>query len=172
MGSTRQIFSEDRPAHNLLHSGSMAAPWLVLEASAGLNIWEIHLIIKSFWSDGIQNKQRRYLDNLYNLEISSSIKLENKSTISDENLDKYLLRAIYFFCNFSWYLYNRNCLLLSFKLNLSSLKFWRVRDFWSLFPLVSSQGDWSEILQLSLVKSILSYSPVKVDTVLFKLFVS
>merc|ERR1712223_2105771 len=68
MGSTRQIFSEDR--HTDTHSGSPGPGGLVPTYT------KIHLIIKFFWSDRIETN-RKYLDNREIFETASSESIKN-----------------------------------------------------------------------------------------------
>merc|ERR1712062_812884 len=90
MGSTRQIFSEDR--HTDTHSGSPGPGGLVPTNT------KIHLIIKFFWSDRIETN-RKYLDSreIFETASSESIKKHWKITISDETLDDL---CIIFFATF------------------------------------------------------------------------
>jgi len=122
MGSTRQIFSEDR--HQT--PGTKTGPCPLVATNT-----KIHLIIKFFWSDRFTTN-RKYFNNreIFETALSELFKKHWKIRTSDENLEDI---CVLFFCNFSWYLYNGICLLLTLKQKLSSFTFWRVgKSFWSL----------------------------------------
>jgi len=150
MGSTRQTFSEDRPG-----PGSLPARWT--------NTREIHLIIKSFWYDGIQNKQRRHLDILkigqsWNLEIC--LKILHKIGLQNRCIGWNLLLLL----ELDGILLQLS--LISLQQRLSVVVFQTNTVFFNLpksygILIMESLKVPDRLQQLTLVKSILSYYPVK-----------
>merc|ERR1711997_1084153 len=129
MGSTRQIFSEDR--HRAQRSGALQH--------------KIHLIIKYFWPDRI--KIRKYLDNR---EISKTASINQKKhwkiRTSDENLEDI---CVLFFLQLFLISLQRSLSVVAFK---TKTFFFHLLKSWKKFLIFDSFFKESKFLQLNLVK--------------------
>jgi len=122
MGSTRQIFSEDR--HTDTHSGSPGPGGLVPTNT------KIRLIIKFFWSDWIETN-RKYLDNREIFETASSESIKNIGK-SQYQMKPWMI-CVLFFLQLFLTSQQQNLSVVVFKTNtffFHPLKSWN--QFWSL----------------------------------------